>query len=297
MATSDVGYGAASGAAAGGSMFGPVGAVVGGVIGGIAGLGSGRKRKRAEHAAKVANTKQSYQMTADSFSSLREGRERAAKGYAQDMATTRAKFAASGGRLEGTAWNQSSGENVRRRDELLTDIQFQEDEWRGSEAYGYVKQDFENMKKGGDSYVGASLRGDDQKVEQLIDWKTPVVKRYTGKSEEAPAGAYDRVASDPDRQGYLDRIAPTMAEYEQHRFGNAEDKAKYSTAMDQRLTSANEWYEGQKAMRWNAGAEWRAAWLRSKPMRDRNAAGGDGDGGGNQTGGPSRGPSSHGGQW
>jgi hypothetical protein len=230
--------GAVTGAATG-SMFGPVGAVAGGVIGGFMGRKKAKKAKAAERAQSQANTKQAYGIGQDTYSMISQGREDAQAGFQQDQSTTRARFAASGGKLEGSAWESATGENVRRRDDKLSSIQIEEDKWRGSEAYSLFKDDFNAMTDDNiwsKSKVGASL------------WSSKQQNKIQGR--DAAGGDYAE---------YMAKVKPSIQEYEKFRFGSAEDKTAYAQGMDQRIEKADKWLSGKQAERSLANSR-QASW-------------------------------------
>lgn len=235
--------GAASGAAAG-SMFGPVGMVVGGFVGMAMG-GSGRDAQRK--AVKRA-TEQSYSIGDQTYQYINKGRVEAEEAFQHDMSTARARFASSGGRLEGSAWDQASGEVIRQRDERLADLGTEEKAFRNSDAYGFIKDDFENQ---GNVSMSHTQTKNVDRYKVSMGRGTGV----TGASMFAPehlkmlrSGTSGKGKELITRyENYSQSIKPSMDEYMDYRFGTDEQKATYVDDMTTRIKEANKRFDIDKA--------------------------------------------------
>jgi len=229
------------GAAAGFSIGGPIGGAIGAVVGVFGGMHAKRKRRREERRILIANTKIAMEVGEGATSHIQQSRERIASNYEYNIEAERARIMGSGGTLEGSAWEEAVGQQVAQRDEDTTSIDEYEAEYRESDAYKLIKQDYEFAKGGGgrfgrDENRGKSVTGEDYLTKEqrgeLLSWSgdNDDDGMDTGADDSFMGTAY---------KAYKESTFYTMDEFEKSRFGTDEQKAEVSSALDARIKEAN----------------------------------------------------------
>ena len=187
--------------------------------------------KKAQAQQRVADTSGSYEYGEGSIGRIAEGKEKAERRFGQRISRGRAKMAASGARLEGSAWEQVQGEALRERTETIEALDLEAEEFRGTENYALFKEDYERMT--GETRDLGSQEG--LSGEQF----------FTSDQRKDIAGFDPSEGGLQDYQAYADRIRPTFGEWEMGRFGTATQKKEFETMMGDRIKAANKWRKGK----------------------------------------------------
>jgi len=259
MALDEGKSGMLSGAGAG-AMFGPVGIFTGAVLGGLFGRSAKKRRRREEARLLKAHTKQAYGIGEREFEDLAKGRKTAEAGYQYGIASAKAKYGAAGARLEGESWLALLGEEAAKRDRSLGEVQLREDEFRTSEAYKFLKQDYDFMS-GMQSRIEYGSDIDERTYSLVKEGKSGEsfftidqqsdLRDYNG-IKQTPEGWTPEGFSRSDKaayETYRSSIMPTIEEYELSRFGSDEDKAGFESTMTQRISDANRVYDEYQLQR------------------------------------------------
>ena len=235
-----------SGGAAGFQVAGPFGMIIGAAAGAFLGNRARKKRKEQELKILKANTSQAYRIGDETLSGINKTREDIGKNYTKDLASAQAKFAARGGRLEGSSYQAVLGTVARARDESLTQADLQEEEFRGGEAFKFIQQDYnyslqaqitndptlskdrydvDNYAIRTEGLTGESYFTDEQKSNlQSINIRT------SGPESGARGSAFET---------YRQAIMPTFEQFQSYRYGSDEDKSRFETELSGRITDAN----------------------------------------------------------
>jgi len=235
--------------ASAGAMFGPVGAVVGGIAGSLFGRSESKKRRREEARILTESTTQSYDIGATEFRDIREQREQISQTFSRNLASERARMAASGGSFEGSDWLQRQGAVARGRDISMEEIQLQEDKFYNSEAYQYIEQDFERI--GGLNVERSTLRSDMDETADVFSIQTEGASGESYFTEEQASEL--RTYSGNLRGGkeaylaYQQSLRPDIEGYTKYRFGSDEDKLAFESSMSDKIQRANTAF-GEKIM-------------------------------------------------
>lgn len=253
MALDEGRSGMLSGAGAG-AMFGPVGIFAGAVLGGLFGRSAKKRRRREEARILKANTKQAYGIGEREFEDLTRSRKTAEAGYQYGLASAKAKYGAAGARLEGESWLALLGEEAAKRDRSLGDVQLREDEFRTSEAYKFLKQDYDFMSgmqsqqdpwDDTDSRTYSLVKEGKSGESFFTENQQSDLRDYSGISQSSegwtPQG-FDR-SDKAAYESYRSSVMPTIEEYEQSRFGGDEERAGFESVMTQRINDANRIYD------------------------------------------------------
>lgn len=244
MAMNESESGFVSGAAAG-AYFGPFGALGGGILGAGMGMLSSRKRQQQEHEMYKANLAAAFEIGEGSYQGINQSRADIEAGYTSNLASERARFAASGASLEGATWNQVVGRQTQLRDEALDKIAEQEAAYKESEAYKAVTTEYESAfgyTEGGGlvadkigTGVGTS-QTDYFTAEQRANLRTweADIDSETGMDPGATDAFMNKAYVE-----YYQAIAPTRDEFEMMQYGTDEQKQTIQTSLDQRIEQAN----------------------------------------------------------
>ena len=238
-----------------GSMFGAPGAAIGGAIGTI--LGGFGSSSGARRRARRRATRQSYEFAGDLFSYREETQRQITEGFDYDVSYLTARTGASGARVEDSA---AMGQLIENRDQQLSDLNTEVAEFRQGESYEWFMKDYERVtgvvrtgfnfggkdadesERGGRYSIGQEGRTGNiaYTAEQQRAMRTLQVQgdSWMGTGP-ATAQLYGQ---------YADRIRPSVDWYERRVFGDESDRAAYDEYINQRIESANTWYDRQMAM-------------------------------------------------
>ncbi len=235
------------GAATGFKIGGPVGFIVGGALGSFFGSKAGKKRRDAEYKALVANTKQAYKIGDQTFAGLKKSREDIGKKYKQELASSQARYAASGARLEGAGYQRLLGSVSKTRDAALAETDTQEDKFRKSEAFKFIKQDYEYLTKTNRFSNGPGYNDEGYQYSLRTNGRAGT-GFFTDEQKEKL-----QTLDTSKKQGvekafaqYANSINPTFEQYEKFKFGSDDDKAQFESDMTRRINQANTAYDQAK---------------------------------------------------
>ena len=244
-AEGSMGQGAKTGMAIG-AMFGPVGAVAGLFVGaGVGILFSNDDRTKARK--KV--TKESYDFGQEVFDYTNKSREEINKGFSSARSSTVARMAGSGMKLDSVQFQSAEGQLIRERDEALSIVDAELDDFVGGPNMEWIGKDIEYMM--GTGY------GEGRTGERAFSEENRALIYNFGirQPTKGDPGNRNRYGTIPTK--YRRKITPSTAAYVRGQFGGEEARAKYDADLKAQIESANVWRK-RKMQFYDVNAQQRA---------------------------------------
>jgi len=208
-----------SGGAMGAQFGGPLGFVVGAALGGFLGSKAKKKRKIAEEKILVANTKRATKIGDQVIAGLNQSKAEIAENYTRGLSTERAKYAASGKRLEGASYQRVLGAVGQQRDEALTGVATDTDKFKKSEAFKFIKQDYEYMTQSDNTLSTMQIRTEGRGSAGFYTDDQKKQLRTSVRGSKSERAGYGRIFSE-----YQQSITPTF----EHHFYSEMKKIRHS---------------------------------------------------------------------
>jgi len=249
MAMDEAKSGLLSGAAAG-STFGPIGTAVGAVLGVFGGMRAKRKRRDAERNMRISNTNISMQIGRGTVSNIAKDRENIARSYTTNLAREKARVVAGGGTLDEETMQQIQGRVGGERDRLTAEVDLARERFEGSDAYGYIKEEYTHAFVGGRHGSGRRGIGYDNTTDYYTEEQRGELRNYDPRTnfygdDEGPEVS-DRMQA--ANRAYGESVGMSLDEFEISQFGTEEQKTEFQGVMDARIQEANRIYDDALAM-------------------------------------------------